>query len=104
LTSPDRGQGLNHCIADIFNLLTALTSLSPTTSLADAITAYDAELVKRGSDEVETSRKNALLVHDFERFMESPVLKQGYAKAKARKEEEAKKAAEGENGAVNEAV
>jgi len=49
---------------------------------AEAVSAYDAELVKRGSDEVETSRKNALLVHDFKKFMDSPVLKQGYTKAK----------------------
>jgi hypothetical protein len=51
-------------------------------TLADAVSAYDTELVKRGSDEVETSRKNALLVHDFEKFMDSLVLKQGYVKAK----------------------
>jgi hypothetical protein len=33
-----------------------------------AIEEYNAELVKRGADEVETSRRNALLVHDFGRF------------------------------------
>jgi hypothetical protein len=49
---------------------------------AEAISSYDAELVKRGADEVELSRKNALLVHDFEKFMDSPVLKQGYTRAK----------------------
>lgn len=53
--------------------------------LAETISVYDAEVVKRGSDEVETSRKNALLVHDYNRFMDSPVLKQGYAKAKVAK-------------------
>jgi hypothetical protein len=47
-----------------------------------AIEEYDAEIEKRGGDEVETSRRNALLVHDLEKFMESPVLKQGYAKSK----------------------
>ena len=34
-----------------------------------AIEEYNAELVKRGADEVETSRRNALLVHDFGRFI-----------------------------------
>lgn len=90
---PHRGQGLNHCIQDISNLLTAILSLSPsnadetsesapTTTQASAISAYDAELVKRGEEEVENSRKNSLLVHDFEKFMDSPILKQGYARTK----------------------
>jgi len=80
---PHRGQGLNHCIADVKNFVQAIIDVKEGKPLADTITAYDTELVKRGSDEVETSRKNALLVHDFEKFMDSPVLKQGYAKAKA---------------------
>lgn len=91
---PHRGQGLNHCIQDISNLLAAILSLSPsnaaeaseeskpTMTQASAISAYDAELVKRGGEEVENSRKNSMLVHDFEKFMDSPVLKQGYARTK----------------------
>lgn len=91
---PHRGQGLNHCIQDISNLLKAILSLSPSnagitseeskplTTKASAISAYDAELVKRGGEEVENSRKNSMLVHDFEKFMDSPVLKQGYARTK----------------------
>ena len=120
---PHRGQGLNHCIQDVSNLLTAIISLSPaagatsadsgkgiepstksppsdsdpsstssnsttespaTTTQASVISAYDAELVKRGSEEVENSVKNSMLVHDFEKFMESPVLKQGYARGNMR--------------------
>jgi len=65
------------------NFVQAMIEVREGKGLAEAVDAYDAELVKRGADEVETSRKNALLVHDFERFMDSPVLKQGYAKAKA---------------------
>ena len=83
LISADRGQGLNHCIADAKNFVQAVVNVKDCrATLADAILAYDTELVKRGSEEVELSRKNALLVHDFEKFMDSPVLKQGYAKAK----------------------
>jgi len=47
---------------------------------AKAISAYDEELVKRGSDEVQLSLKSAILVHDWEKFMESPVMKKGYVK------------------------
>jgi 2-polyprenyl-6-methoxyphenol hydroxylase-like FAD-dependent oxidoreductase len=102
LTSPDRGQGLNHCIVDATNIVKALVSTQAPenpTSLASAITAYDEELVKRGADEVETSRKNALLVHDFNKFMDSPVMKVGYAKAKAVQIEETKKEETAENDA-----
>ena len=79
----DRGQGLNHCIADVANFVKAIKAIeSGTTTQEAAISAYDAELVKRGGDEVEMSRKNALLVHDYESFMESPLLKIGYTKGK----------------------
>jgi hypothetical protein len=47
------------------------------------IQAYDEEIVKRGGDEVETSVKSGRLIHDYEKFTNAPVLKQGYAKAKA---------------------
>jgi 2-polyprenyl-6-methoxyphenol hydroxylase-like FAD-dependent oxidoreductase len=81
LTMADRGQGLNHCIADAKNFVQAMVDVKEgRTAVAEAVSAYDAELVKRGSDEVETSRKNALLVHNFEKFMDSPVLKQGYTR------------------------
>jgi hypothetical protein len=85
LTYVDRGQGLNHCIADVKNFVQAMIEVkADKATLGEAVSVYDAELVKRGSEEVEISRKNALLVHDFEKFMDSPVLKQGYAKAKAK--------------------
>lgn len=80
---PHRGQGLNHAIADVSKFVEAVVEVKEgRKSRGVAIEEYNAEIVKRGSDEVETSRRNALLVHDFEKFMESPVLKQGYAKSK----------------------
>ncbi|PMD19558.1 FAD/NAD(P)-binding domain-containing protein [Hyaloscypha hepaticicola] len=80
---PHRGQGLNHGIADAHNFIKAVLEIKEgKKSKHAAIEEYNAELVKRGADEVETSRRNALLVHDFEKFMDSPVLKQGYAKSK----------------------
>lgn len=80
---PHRGQGLNHGIADAANFVKALVAIKEGTQTKDAaIEEYNAELVKRGADEVSTSVKNALLVHDFEKFMDSPVLKQGYTKTK----------------------
>ncbi|KAN0123025.1 FAD/NAD(P)-binding domain containing protein [Hyaloscypha variabilis] len=82
---PHRGQGLNHGIADAHNFVKAVLDVKDGKKTKDvAIEEYNAELVKRGADEVETSRRNALLVHDFEKFMDSPVLKQGYAKSKVK--------------------
>jgi 2-polyprenyl-6-methoxyphenol hydroxylase-like FAD-dependent oxidoreductase len=80
LTSTDRGQGLNHSIQDAVNLVKALESIRYGSSLAEAISAYDAELVKRGSDEVRTSVHSAILSHDAKKLMEAPVMKQGYVK------------------------
>jgi len=80
---PHRGQGLNHAIADANNFVKAVVDIRHGRKSREvAIEEYNAEVVKRGADEVETSRKNALLVHDFEKFMDSPVLKQGYAKSR----------------------
>ena len=64
---PHRGQGLNHGIADAHNFVQAALEIRDGVKARDvAIEEYNAELVKRGADEVETSRRNALLVHDFE--------------------------------------
>jgi 2-polyprenyl-6-methoxyphenol hydroxylase-like FAD-dependent oxidoreductase len=64
---PHRGQGLNHGIADAHNFIKAVLEIKEgNKSKQAAIEEYNAELVKRGADEVETSRRNALLVHDFE--------------------------------------
>ncbi|RQM05929.1 hypothetical protein DH86_00002591 [Scytalidium sp. 3C] len=80
---PHRGQGLNHGIADASNFLKAVIAIKEgAKTREEAIEEYNAELVRRGADEVETSRRNALLVHDFDKFMTSPVLTQGYTKSK----------------------
>ena len=49
-------------------------------SFNETIGAYDAELVKRGSDEVKTSVMSAILTHDYAKLMEAPVMKQGYVR------------------------
>jgi 2-polyprenyl-6-methoxyphenol hydroxylase-like FAD-dependent oxidoreductase len=63
---PHRGQGLNHGIADAHNFVKSVLDIKNGTKTREvAIEEYNTELVKRGADEVETSRRNALLVHDF---------------------------------------
>src|SRR5205814_4910249 len=70
LTRVDRGQGLNHCICDAVNFVKAIKELraSPA-NRAKVISAYDEELVKRGSEEVQVSLKSAIIIHVWEKFM-----------------------------------
>lgn len=77
----DRGQGLNHAVCDAGNLLEAITSIAKgQQNREEAITAYDEEMVKRGAAEVNLSVKNALMVHDWKKVMESPAMKVGIKK------------------------
>ena len=49
-------------------------------SKEDSLNAYTEELIKRGGEEVNLSLKTALEVHDWEVFMESPLMKHGITK------------------------
>lgn len=42
--------------------------------------AYEKEMLERGAEEVQLSVKTALTVHDWTRFMESPLMKHGVTK------------------------
>lgn len=77
----DRGQGLNHSIQDVVNFVNAIKNVQAgEATLSDAVNAYDAELVKRGFDEVTTSVQSAVLLHDVKKLMQAPLMKQGYVK------------------------
>jgi hypothetical protein len=77
--TPDRGQGLNHCICDSSHLLDALNNIrSNTTTLCEAISAYDAEMQPRGAEEVKCSLENGLMLHDWEKVKQSPVFTNGF--------------------------
>ncbi|KAF2668608.1 putative monooxygenase [Microthyrium microscopicum] len=80
---PHRGQGLNHSIQDALNFVNAMKSVKDgQVTLEAGITTYDAEVVKRGADEVQTSVRSAILVHDYRKLMDAPVMKQGYIRTK----------------------
>jgi hypothetical protein len=75
----DRGQGLNHCICDNSHLLDAIQRvLANKADLRQAISAYDEEVVPRGSEEVKCSVENGFMLHDWEKVRESPVFKSGF--------------------------
>ena len=74
----DRGQGLNHAINDCVNFVAALQKVQKGEAcLEEAISAYDDEVVKRGAEEVVTSKQSGLMLLNWDQFMNSPVMKAG---------------------------
>jgi hypothetical protein len=75
----DRGQGLNHCICDTSHLLASIRKVvAGTATLKEAITAYEAEMIPRGREEVKCSVENGYMLHDWDQVRESPVFRQGF--------------------------
>lgn len=59
-----------------------------TSSLKDAITAYDESIWKRGANEVQISKAQTFFTHDgLENFINSPVIKLGTKPSHAAKTE-----------------
>jgi 2-polyprenyl-6-methoxyphenol hydroxylase-like FAD-dependent oxidoreductase len=72
---PQRGQGLNHAICDAANLVAAMSKVQKgELSLKDAVSDYDAEMIKRGGDEVQVSLVNTQMFHDWKTVMQSPLI------------------------------
>ena len=64
----ERGQGLNHCIADVATLIDAIDPEAP--DLEEAIAKYQEEMLPRAGDEVKLSVKNTtMLVSNVLRIM-----------------------------------
>jgi hypothetical protein len=47
-------------------------------SAVAAIEEFNAQVVNRGAEEVELSRDNTYMVHDWDRVRESPLFKHGF--------------------------
>jgi len=72
----DRGQGLNNAIQDASNLVAAIKrAVHGGGDLGKEIKAYDAELLARGSAEINLSLTQSVSIHDWDKFMNSPVMK-----------------------------
>ena len=70
-----RGQGLNHAICDIANLVAVLKKVhNAELTLKEAISEYDTEMVKRGGDEVQAALVNAQMLHDWDSLMRSDLM------------------------------
>lgn len=81
-SSTDREQGLNHAICDVTNFVAAIKKVKDgEAELKDAISAYDAEVVKRGAIEVISSRESAYMMLDWNKIMEAPIMTRALEKS-----------------------
>ncbi|KAI0600531.1 hypothetical protein F4775DRAFT_546312 [Biscogniauxia sp. FL1348] len=71
-----RGQGLNHALADAGKLVELLAQRGDA-SQEDLIHAYEAEMRARSGEEVRQSEMNTAMLHDWSRVLQSPLLKRG---------------------------
>lgn len=76
-----RGQGLNNCLNDAANLVAGLVEVSKGAKRIESVlTEFGEEVVTRGVAEVEMSRQTSMGVHNWDKFMDSPVMKHGVAR------------------------
>ncbi|KAI1776395.1 FAD/NAD(P)-binding domain-containing protein [Hypoxylon cercidicola] len=73
-----RGQGMNHSIADVFKLVELLASPGDRPQ-AELIGAYETEMRARGGEEVRLSEMNSLMLHNWAKVEQSPLIKRGVA-------------------------
>ncbi|KAL9016017.1 MAG: hypothetical protein Q9185_006612 [Variospora sp. 1 TL-2023] len=82
-----RGQGLNHAISDAAKLCKAITEVwearqgEKVELRARLVGEYEKEMIKRGSDEVRMGEMNTKMLHDWDKVMQSPVIRQGLKQA-----------------------
>ncbi|KAL9095212.1 MAG: hypothetical protein Q9165_002468 [Trypethelium subeluteriae] len=82
--APYRGQGLNNALEDASYYIKAITSVvDGKKSLKEAVDAYDAEVLERGTREIDVSYKQAVAFHNFEMMQNSTVARHGTAKVVA---------------------
>jgi 2-polyprenyl-6-methoxyphenol hydroxylase-like FAD-dependent oxidoreductase len=73
-----RGQGGNNALKDAERFVAAMIEVtSGRKTLAAAMDEYDSELLQRGAAEVEMSSKQTHAFHDFDAFLQSPIMKHG---------------------------
>ena len=92
--TPFRGQGLNNALMDAHNYVQAIVAVKDGKEyLAKAVSEYSNEALERGAKEIKLSGTWALMLHDWNSLMDSPVIRRGYGKSKAVDETKAEKEA-----------
>jgi 2-polyprenyl-6-methoxyphenol hydroxylase-like FAD-dependent oxidoreductase len=79
----DRGQGLNNAIKDAYDFVSTMKRIKGgEVDFGAALESYNADVVKRGAEEVELSRDNAYMIHDWNRIQESPLFKHSFSQVR----------------------
>jgi 2-polyprenyl-6-methoxyphenol hydroxylase-like FAD-dependent oxidoreductase len=69
---------MNHGIADATVLVKELKAAATShQSLQSAVDAYQKEMIGRSGEEVELSLSNTEMLHDWNRFRDSPLMQKG---------------------------
>ncbi|EXJ93401.1 hypothetical protein A1O1_01793 [Capronia coronata CBS 617.96] len=73
-----RGQGANNAVCDSERFVRAMLKVkSGDMTLAEAVAEYDQDVITRGKQEVEVSRVQTEAFHDYDNFLNSPIMKHG---------------------------
>ncbi|KAK2808345.1 hypothetical protein FQN50_004730 [Emmonsiellopsis sp. PD_5] len=73
-----RGQGLNHSVTDAAKLFEAIKQFTADkTAQATVISAYESEMIDRAGGEVRLSTANTTMLHDWQKVLQSPLMKSG---------------------------
>ncbi|KAF2109451.1 hypothetical protein BDV96DRAFT_585623 [Lophiotrema nucula] len=75
-----RGQGLNHSITDAGKLRDALVEVSKGGDRKEIVTKFEEEVIQRAGDEVRSGTANTMMLHDWEKVMQSPFFTKGMKK------------------------
>lgn len=82
-STSDRGQGLNNAILDATGFVKAVSGHSSPATAKEAISHYDAEVQKRGREEVLSSYKNTQMLLDWDAFKKSPLFTNGLGRERS---------------------
>ncbi|KAF2464986.1 FAD/NAD(P)-binding domain-containing protein [Lindgomyces ingoldianus] len=75
-----RGQGLNHSITDAGKLRDTIVRINEGGDRKQLVTEFEEEMIARGGDEVRTGTANTILLHNWEKVMQSPFFQKGLKK------------------------
>ncbi|KAF1999350.1 FAD/NAD(P)-binding domain-containing protein [Amniculicola lignicola CBS 123094] len=75
-----RGQGLNHSITDAGKLLDVLVKINEGGDRKELIEKFEDAMIARAGEEVRTGTANTMMLHDWDRVMQSPVFTKGLRK------------------------
>ncbi|KAK3655385.1 hypothetical protein LTR22_010270 [Elasticomyces elasticus] len=79
---PFRGQGLNNAMEDAAQLVERITGAPASANgWRGAVSAYDEEMRARGLRDVNIGEQSAIMFHDFNKMLESPMAKLGLRKS-----------------------